>query len=450
MALGERKARQGELWVPMAVMAGHGAHPFYRRLNHILEQNRFDSFMEKLFAPFYSDRTGRPGIAPGVYGRMLMIGYFEGLDSERGIAWRCADSMALREFLGLGMTTGTPDHSTISGIRRKVSVEAHQAIFRWVLKVLSQTKLLKGQRLGLDATTLEANAAMRSIVRRDIGESYQAFLTELAHSSGIETPTREDLARIDRNRPRKGSNDDWKSPTDEDARITKMKDGRTHLAHKAEHAVDLDSGAVVAVTVQPANAGDTQTMMATLCDTVETVRTLEQKGVNTDAMLQAVVADKGYHSNESLLQVQELTMQSYIAEPDRGRRCWKGNREAQDAVYANRRRCRSARGGRLRRLRAERVERSFAHVYDTGGMRRVHLRGRDNILKRVLVHIAGFNLSLILRKLYGAGTPRRFRDAYAAAWSWLLHRFTHGNDVHTAFTLHQIVPLPEIPVRMVA
>lgn len=420
MALGQRKARQQEMWVPMAAIARQAAHPFYRRLNQLLEEHGFDRFMEKLFAPFYSEGTGRPGIAPGVYGRMLMIGYFEGLDSERGIAWRCADSMALREFLGLGLNAGTPDHSTISGIRRKVSVEAHQAIFRWVLKALSQSNLLKGERLGVDATTLEANAAMRSIVRRDTGESYQQFLTDLARSSGIETPTREDLARIDRRRPGKGSNQDWKSPSDEDARITKMKDGRTHLAHKAEHAVDLDSGAVMAVTLQPANAGDTQTLPATLCETVEAVRTLEAQGINTDSMLQAVASDKGYHSNESVLQVQEMTMQSYISEPDRGRRRWKGNRQAQEAVYANRRRCRSARGERLRRLRSEKVERSFAHIYETGGMRRVHLRGRENILKRLLVHVAGFNLSLILRKLYGRGTPRGLHDALAAAFLRLL------------------------------
>lgn len=414
MALGRRRERQQELWVPTAAVHQSVAHPFYRRLNAVLAAHGFDAFMEELFRPFYSEGIGRPGIPPGVYGRMLLIGYFEGLDSEREIAWRCADSLALRDFLGLGLGERTPDHSTISGIRRKVSLEAHQQVFHWVLSMLAKGKLLKGRRLGVDATTLEANAAMRSIVRRDSGEGYQEFLVGLARSSGIATPTREDLARIDRHRPGKGSNEEWESPSDGDARIAKMKDGRTHLAHKAEHAVDLDSGAVMAVTIQPADTGDTQSLDRTLCAAVDTMQALKQRGVPTREMLQAVVADRGYHSNDVLLAVQEMTLRSYIAEPHRGRRSWKGRSEARRAVYANRRRCRSARGVRLRRLRAERVERSFAHLYETGGLRRVHLRGHRNILKRLLLHVAGFNLGLLMRHRFGLGTPRGVRRLFAA------------------------------------
>ena len=432
MALRKQRARQDELWVPTGAVGRGAAHPFYRELNGVLATEGFDPFMEGLFKPFYSEGTGRPGIAPGVYGRMLLIGYFEGLESERGIAWRCADSLALREFLGVGLGAGTPDHSTISGIRRKVSVEAHQAIFDWVLKALSGARLLKGRRVGVDATTLEANAAMRSIVRRDSGESYEQFLTGLAKSSGIATPTREDLARIDRQRPGKGSNDDWQSPSDPDARITKMKDGRTHLAHKAEHAVDLDTGALMAVTLQPADAGDTRTIEPTLTQTIAAVQTLEATGACTEDMLQSVVADKGYHSNETLLLLQELTLRSYIAEPDRGRRRWKGKSDARDAVYANRRRNRGARAGRLRRLRAEHVERSFAHLYETGGMRRVFLRGHANILKRLLIHAAGFNLSLILRKRFGSGTPRGVSDLLSAVISGLQLALRHVHNLRNA------------------
>ena len=187
-------------------------------------------------------------MTPGTYFRLLLIGYFEGIDSERGIAWRCADSLGLREFLRIGLDEQTPNHSTISRTRRLIDVETHRKVFLWVLDVIADRGLLKGQTVGVDATTLEANAAMRSIVRRDNGATYDEFLTELARQSGIETPTREDLARMDRKRKKKMSNEEWTSPSDPDARITKMKDGTTHLAHKAEHAVDMESGAVIAVT----------------------------------------------------------------------------------------------------------------------------------------------------------------------------------------------------------
>jgi len=254
MAIGKRKhARQETLWIPTGQIAAPPAHPFYRRLNEILTQNEFDKFVEQLCAKFYAPKMGRPGLIPGIYFRLLMIGYFEGLDSERGIAWRTADSLALRTFLGLEITEAPPEHSTISRTRRLIDLETHQAVFTWVLKRIADAGLLKGKTIGIDATTLEANAALRSIVRRDTGDTYQEFLTKLAKESGIETPTREDLARLDRKRPKKGSNDDWTHPYDPDARITKMKDGRTHLAHKTENAVDLETGAVVGVTLQPAD-----------------------------------------------------------------------------------------------------------------------------------------------------------------------------------------------------
>jgi transposase len=250
MAMGKRKRqRQASLWVETARLAKSPSHPFYRRLNQILGRRGFDGFVEGACQQFYSETVGRPSLAPAVYFRMLLVGYFEGIDSERGIAWRVADSIGMREFLGYALTDATPDHSTVSRNRRLIDLQTHQEVFVWVLQVLAKEGLLQGKTLGVDATTLEANAALRSIVRRDTGESYQEFLTRLAQASGIETPTREDLARLDRNRPKKGSNDDWQHPQDPDAKITKMKDGRTHLAHKAEHAVDMESGAVVAVTV---------------------------------------------------------------------------------------------------------------------------------------------------------------------------------------------------------
>ena len=411
MAMGKREPeQQGSFWIPTAALPVSASHPFYEQVNRILDGQGFDRFVEDLCRRFYADRMGRPSLAPAIYFRLMLIGYLEGIDSERGIAWRVADSLGLRRFLGYSLTDSTPDHSTISRNRRLIDVETHQAVFTWVLKVLAQEGLLKGKTIGIDATTLEANAAMRSIVRRDTGESYQEFLTRLAKESGIETPTREDLIKLDKTRKNKASNDDWESPDDPDAKITKMKDGRTHLAHKAEHAVDMDSGAILAVTLQPADRGDTTSIEETLqvaADAVVDLAADEQSAphISERAMSEAV-ADKGYHSNEVLTGAGQMVGRTYIAEPDRGRRNWTGNPEARDAVYGNRRRIRGSRGRRLMRKRGELLERSFAHCYDTGGMRRTHLRGHENILKRLLVHVAGFNLSLILRKSLGRGTAR--------------------------------------------
>ena len=345
---------------------------------------------------------GRPGLIPGIYFRLLLIGYFEGLDSERGIAWRTADSLALRTFLGLRLTEAPPDHSTISRTRRLIDLETHQAVFTWVLQRVAESGLLKGKTIGIDATTLEANAALRSIVSRDTGESYQEFLTQLAKESGIETPTREDLARLDRKRNKKGSNDDWTHPHDPDARITKMKDGRTHLTHKTEQAVDLETGVVVGVTVQPADTGDTTSMIETLITAADQV----EKVLPSSAGIEEVVGDKGYHSTERIVDLERLGLRSYISEPKHRRRRWRGNKESRDAVYRNRRRIRGIRGKALLRMRGERLERPFAHLYETGRMRRTHLRGRNNILKRVLVHVSALNLGLLMRAIVGVGTPR--------------------------------------------
>jgi len=429
MAMGKRKRhRQASLWVETARLAKGPAHPFYHRLNQILGQHGFDEYVERACQGFYADKLGRPSLPPAVYFRLLLIGYFEGIDSERGIAWRLADSIALRDFLGYSLADATPDHSTVSRNRRLIDLQTHQEVFTWVLQVLAKDGLLRGETLGVDATTLEANAALRSIVRRDTGESYKEFLTRLAQASGIETPTRAELARLDRERPKKGSNDDWQHPQDPDARITKMKDGRTHLAHKAEHAIDMETGAVVAVTVQPADRGDPASLEETVAEVMDTLADVSEDDQAAEGLgnevLSELVADKGYHSNAVLTGRQELGIRTYISEPARGRRRWRHKRAEQRATYANRRRIRGERGKRLLRRRGELLERSFAHCYDTGGMRRVHLRGRLNIAKRLLVQAAAFNLGLVLRRQLGAGKPRGLRRAglsslWAHFFAWI-------------------------------
>jgi len=326
MAMGTRRKRerQQDLWIATSDVVETPGNAFYDRLNQILDAHKFDGKVEQLCRKFYKNSPyGRPSMAPGVYFRMLLIGYFEGLDSERGIAWRTADSLSLRKFLGYALDEATPDHSTISRTRRLYWLETHKAVFRWVLKILTEEGLIRGRTISIDATTLEANAALKSIVRRDNGQSYNEYLQELGKAAGMENPTREQLARLDRKRKKKGSNREWQSSSDPDARITKMKDGSTHLAHKAEHAVDLTSGALLAVTLQPADAGDTTTIHQTLEVAEAAARAVNGQGV------EEVVADKGYHSGAVLTELNAQEVRSYIPEPERGRRNWQGGAFAQ-------------------------------------------------------------------------------------------------------------------------
>ncbi len=429
MAMGTRKhrQRQEQLWVTHTELATAPGHPFYKRLSQVLDGEKFDEFCERECAQFYADHNGRPSLTPGIYFRLLLVGYFEGIDSERGIAWRVADSLGLRQFLSFGLDEQTPDHSTISRTRRLMDVDTHQAVFQWVLQVLAEKKLLKGTTIGVDATTLEANAALRSIVRRDTGERYEEFLVRLAKESGIETPTREQLAKLDRKRPKKGSNDDWTHPHDPDARITKMKDGRTHLAHKAEHAVDMETGAIVAVTLHGADVGDTATIPETVAEAGERITSVVADANGDDVVKQVstdgpreVVTDKGYHSRALVNELTEWGLRTYCSEPNRGPQQWGGQQREQQAVYANRRRIRGERGLRLLRQRGEKLERWNQHLYDRGGMRRLHLRGRENILKRLVVHSGAANLGLLMRQLFGKGTPRGLASTRAAIFSAVL------------------------------
>jgi transposase len=416
MAMGRRKPKQQDLWLSTQEIVKPASHPFYVKVNEVLHEKGFDRKVEQLCKRYYKPVMGRPSMAPGVYFRMLLVGYCEGIDSERGIAWRVADSLSLREFLGFSVTEQTPDHSSVSRTRRLFTLETHKAVFRWFVRVLGDQGLMDAQTVAIDATTLEANAAMRSIRRRDDGRKYEEYLKGLAQAEGMEEPTREQLARLDRKRKKKASNQDWTSPSDPDARIAKMKDGRTHLAHKAEHAVDLSSGAIVAVTLQAADLGDTTTVVETLKEAQAHAAVVNERGV------EEVVADKGYHSGAALIGMRQASVRTYIPEPERGRREWQGRKTEQERVYANRRRVRGHRGRRLQKLRSELVERSFAHMYETGGMRRTHLRGRDNILKRLLIHAAAFNLALLVRKQYGIGKPRTLQgveDRLVCAWAVL-------------------------------
>jgi transposase len=434
-----RTERQGALFVEAEELARPEGRTFYTALNDLLSGHGFDRFCEERVSAekVFDETMGRPSVPPGVYFRMLLVGYFEGLSSERGIAWRCADSLSLREFLGYELTERTPDHSTLSGLRRKLDVALHREIFEWVLQVAHEEGLLKGRRVALDATTLQANASMKkSLVRRCDGSSYQKYLKKLAKAEGIEEPTKEDLQRLDRGRKgKKLSNKSWKSSTDGEARITKMKDGTTRLAYKAENAVDLSSGVIVAAEVHGADQGDPATLPRTLQQADETVM---QAGI--EGGIQDIVADRGYHADAVVDRLQALGYRTCIAERPQ-KRNWKAvacrvghetMRRLRRAFRRNRRRLRSAAGRQLQRLRAEYPERSFAHLCVTGGLRRVFVRGRKNVQKRLQLQAAAANLGIVMRKILGAGTPRGLQGrlaAHVALFSALMGAFRHVLDL---------------------
>jgi transposase len=409
MAIGKRKVQQDELFIPTAKLAAGPAHPFYSKLNQVLAGAGFDDFTEKLCAPYYKD-GGRPGIPPGTYFRMLFIGYFEGIDSQRGIAWRCADSLALRSFLGVSWTETTPVHASMTIIRQRLAESVFDKVFVFVLGLLEQKGVLRGKTIAIDATTLEANAALKSIVRKDSGADWKEYLRQLAKAEGLEEPSAEDLRRLDRKRTdKKVSNQDWESPSDPDARIAKMKDGTTHLAYKAEHAVDLASEAIVATTVTLADKSDAQSAPDTLSLAEANLVLAGSKTKMTEA-----VADKGYHDNGLITQVTRRGIRTYIPEKQLQHRHWIDKpAEYEQNFRPNRRRVRSDKGKRLNRLRSERCERTFAHVCETGGGRRMQVRGQTNASKLHTLRCAGYNLGLLLRKVWGLSKPRSAKTGAA-------------------------------------
>lgn len=408
MSMGRWQAdHQPDLWVPTAELPRSPGHVFYDKLNSLLAEAGFDRFVEGLCAPYYADGAGRESIPPGVYFRMLFVGYFEGLDSQRAIAWRCADSLSLRAFLGVPLTDATPDHSSLTRIRQRLPLDVHERVFVHVLAIAQGKQLLRGKTVAVDATTLEANAALKSITRKDTGEGYQDYLKRLLAEQGVENATTEDVRRFDRDRPKKGSNAEWQSPADPDSRIARMKDGTTHLAYKAEHVVDLDSEFVLAAPVYTADQPDP----ATLVDSILAAQ-VNLVLAGSEQEIEEAVADKGYHKAQTLAECDHWNTRTYIPEPKRNKRRWKGKPATHRRAYrANRRRVKAAKGKRLQKRRSEVVERSFAHVCETGGARRTWLRGLPDVRKRYAAQVAAHNLGLVMRKLFGVGKPRTLQGA---------------------------------------
>jgi len=426
MAMGRRpRERQEALFIASEGLGKSPGHPFYRKLNELLAEAGFDRWIEGRCQRYYAteEKRGQPSIPPGVYFRMLLVGYFEDIDSQRGIAWRCADSLSLRQFLGVPLHESTPDHSTLTNTRNRFPHEVFDEVFQFVLRIAANKKLLSGKTVGVDSTTLEANAAMKSIVRRDTGEDWKQYVTRLMREDGMieadQEPTDEDVRRYDKKRKNKRvSNEEWVSATDAESRITQLKDGRTHLAYKAEHVVDLKSDLVLAAAIHKADEADTETLSDSV---MEAQNNLNQAGSQTE--IEEVVADKGYHAAHTLELCEALGLRTYIPEPRRKHRLrWTDKpAEYQHAVYANRCRIQRAKSKRWQRRRSELCERTFAHVCDTGGMRRSWVKGVAKLAKRYLIAVAAHNLGRILRKLFGVGKPRALQgQGGLAALAYLL------------------------------
>ena len=423
MALGRRKHEQQATWVATTELPRSPGHPFYKKLNLLLAEAGFDAWLEALCAPYYAAKMGRESIPPGVYFRMILVGYFEGISSQRGIAWRCSDSRSLAEFLGIAVYEETPDHSSLTRIHQRLPLEVHEQMFAFVLKVAAEKKLLAGKTVAVDSTMLEADAAMKSIVRQDTGEDWKEYVTRLMREEGAieedHEPSDEAIRRYDKKRKNKRvSNDEWTSPSDPDSRIARMKDGTTHLAYKAEHVVDLTTDLVLAAEIRPADHADTDTLVDSVMKAQEN---LQAAGSETE--IEEAAADKGYHAAQTLELCASLGLRTYIPEPKRNTR-WKWSERSvaeRTAVTGNRRRVRGARSKKLQRLRSELVERTFAHVCETGGARRCWLHGLLKVAKRYLLQVAARNLGLIMRKLFGMGTPRGLqKEADVAAPTQLL------------------------------
>lgn len=401
---------QSSFWIPTSDLPSTAANAFYRRLDRALSESGFGDAVRALCEPFYesdTSRGGRPGIDPEVYFKMQMVGFFENLPSERGIAARCADSLSIRDFLHYELHEATPDHSSFTVIRQRLSPEVYEQVFELVLKALKTHKLLKGRRLGIDASVIEANASLKSLEHRLTGEAYAEYVRKLAEAAGVDTSEPAAVRRFDRKRPgRKSSNDEWQNPHDPDAKIGRTKRGSTRMIYKPEHVVDLETGAIVDADVRPGDEHDTDNLTERLLGAEARInRTLGEP--NDTERVELVAADKGYFKLEEIWLLQGLNIQTGISDPQGNRRLDRLMETDRAALEAARRTVSSEAGKALLKLRAELVERGFEHVLDCGGARRTTLRGRANIRKRYLIQAACANLSLLMRHLAGVGTPKQ-------------------------------------------
>ena len=415
----KQKATQPEFWVATHQLAKSAKASFYSKLDETLESFGFAGKVRQLCAPAYKQtNVGRPGIDPVVYLKMIMVGFFEDLPSERAIAARCADSIAIRRFLNYELDENTPDHSSLTIIRQRLGLEIYQKVFTLCLQALQEHGLLRGKHLGIDSSVMEANASLRALVNRNTAEQYWDYVKRLAAEQGIDPEDAAAVRKFDRQRPGKGSNQDWKNPHDPDAKIGPRKHGGTDMIYKPQTVVDLNTGAVVQAEVQPGDHTDHQGLATTILEAQQRIN--EVCGEAADALtVETVTADKGYYAVEQLQALQQEEIKTVIADPVSNRRLDKLQPEQRQAVQAALRSTRSKYGKALLRRRGMHIERSFAHILDCGGMRRATLRGWENLNKRFKLATAFYNLSQLMRKLFGFGTPKQLAALARALFSVL-------------------------------
>jgi len=409
-----RTAQQGEFWIARNDLPRVAASRFYDKLDETLASLDFTAGVHRLCAPLYSSaERGRTPIDPAVYFKMLMVGFLEDLPSERAIAARCGDSLMIRRFLGYDLDEETPHHSSFTVIRQRLSKEIYQAVFDIILEGLRAHGLLRGRNLGIDSSVMEANASLRALENRNTGEAYWEYVRRLAAEAGVDAQDADAVRRFDRKRPgRKTSNKEWVSPHDPDAKVGQAKDGATDMLYKPENVVDLDTGAIVSAEVRKADEADTEGLAERAIAAAALVGAIReetsaggQKPV--PAATATLTADKGYYCVAELEALQESGMKTVISDPLRNRRLDKLDPSQQAVVRRARRSVKSGYGKRLLRRRGMHIERSFAHILDSGGMRRATLRGQPNLDKRYKIAAATYNLSQLMRHLFGIGTCKQ-------------------------------------------
>ena len=436
---------QQSMWLPTSEIVATPATGFYQKLNESLDAFGFGDKVRALAEEFYcTDESvgGRPGIDPEVYFKMLLVGFFENIASERGIAARCADSLSIRQFLHYALTETTPHHSSFTRIRQRFSSQVYRDVFGLVLAALKKNGLLRGKRLGIDASILEANASLRTIEHRLTGEDYWQYVKKLAAEAGVDPEDGAAVRRFDKKRPdRKTSNKDWKNPHDPDAKIGRTKRGSTRMVYKPEHLVDLDTGAIVDADVRPGDEHDSDEIAERVIDAEERMNT--SIGQLPDACtIESLTSDKGYYKVAELASLQRYGIRTVISDPIDNRRVEKLSNEERAAVRSAKRSATATYGKELLRRRGQHVERSFEHVLDEGGARRTTLRGRENITKRYLVQAMSYNLSLLMRTLVGIGTPKQALakacsaiEGSASAVVWLLLVLVSAHRQRRSFSL---------------
>jgi transposase len=446
----KEKAAQPEFWVATQEVAKSPKSTFYSKLDETLESFHFAAKVREICAPAYKQTgTGRPGIDPVVYLKMIMVGFFEDLPSERGIAARCADSMSIRAFLKYELDEKTPDHSSFTVIRQRLGLDLYERIFTLTLQALREHGLLRGKNLGIDSSVIEANASLRALVNRNTEEQYWDYVKRLAAENGIDPDDAAAVRKFDRNRPGKGSNQEWMNPYDPDAKIGRTKDGATDMIYKPEAVVDLDTGAIVQAQVHVGDQADHKEMATRVLEAQQSINKATGEKLDT-LTVNTVTSDKGYYAVNELQALQEEDIRTVIADPIDNRRLDKLEPNQKKAVLAARRSAKSASGKDLLRRRGMHIERSFAHILDCGGMRRTTLRGWENLNKRFKLAAAFYNLSQLMRKLFGIGTPKQLAAGgrlFFLQFTYLLAviagivRRNTSPRISISFAIHQIFPI---------